>query len=197
MNREKMCLIDMDGTLFDYEGKLREDLAKLAAPNDPEINDLHDESLAWLRNRITLVTSQPGWWRHLPLLKSGELLLSAAREIGFSCKILTKGPRKKTLAWAEKVECINDRWPDLDIDIVGKDKTGTYGRVLIDDFPDYMSGWLKHRPRGLGIMPKCSYNLDFNHPNVILYDESNLEQVLHAMKAAFQRPTGEHWRDYL
>ncbi len=39
----------------------------------------------------------------------------------------------------EKVQCIHDHFgEEMPIDIVGKDKSGVYGRVLVDDYPDYM-----------------------------------------------------------
>ena len=53
-----------------------------------------------------------------------------------------------------------------------QDKSFTYGRVLVDDWPDYVTSWLEHRPRGLVVMPAHPWNVDFNHPNVIRYDGS-------------------------
>jgi len=121
-----------------------------------------------------------------------------AKNAGFCCKILTKGPRSKPLAWSEKVQCIQEHFgEDVPIDIVGKDKAGTYGRILVDDYPKYMLGWLDHRPRGLGIMPAQPCNQGFEHPNVIIYDGNNSEQVSKAIEAAFNRDSKQHWKDLM
>ena len=193
---EKICLIDMDGTLFDYEGQLREDLKLLASPNEEEVENLWDENIPWLKARINLIKAQKGWWRQLPLMEDGERLFKIAMEIGFLCKILTKGPKNHPQAWAEKVECCAERLPikNVDITIVGKEKKGVYGRVLIDDYPEYMDQWLSKRPRGLGIMPLRSYNKDYKHPNVILVD-NNFSDIEIAMKSAFNRKEGQHWKE--
>ena len=195
---EKICLIDLDGTLFDYEKQLKSDLAALASPNDPNFENLWqaEEKAPWLKARMNLIKGQPGWWKKLPIMKDGEVLLNLAKDIGFSCKILTKGPKSHPQAWGEKVECCLERLPleNVDVTIVGKGKKGIYGRVLIDDYPEYMEQWLSRRPRGLGIMPLRPYNKDFRHPNVILYD-NNLFEVEKALKAAFERIEGQHWKD--
>jgi hypothetical protein len=43
--------------------------------------------------------------------------------IRFDIYILTKGPRSKSLAWFEKLDCINNHFGcDAVVNIVGKDK---------------------------------------------------------------------------
>ena len=66
-----------------------------------------------------------------------------------------------------------------------------YGKVLYDDYPEYMNQWIKNRPRGLGIMPSHSHNVDFQHPNVLKSNAENIEQVKIALSIAFERKPGE------
>jgi len=197
----KICLVDMDNSLFDYEGQMRRDLSSMRSPNEPDpldVNfDLWDESVPWIKTRMDFIKDRPGWWENLPLLPSGLNLYQAVIGIGFCPKIYTKGPFSRTNAWAEKVRAIHKHFPGVTIDIVGEDKEGTYGRVLIDDYPDYIEGWLKWRPRGLVIMPAHSYNSDFTHDNVIRYDGTNMDEVQNALVAAYNRTSKEHWKEYI
>lgn len=192
------CFFDMDGTLFDYTGKLKADLKALASPGEEEIVDLYDESKPWLKARMNLIKSVPGWWRKLPKFKLGWDIYNVACLIGFKNHILTKGPSSKPTAWAEKLECIQHHLGnDISIDIVGEDKSGNYGRVLVDDYPEYVEGWLEHRPRGLVIMPDHDYNRDYQHTNVIRYSGTqDLHKISDYLCAAFYRETGQHWVDY-
>jgi 5'-nucleotidase len=193
-----IALFDMDGTLFDYEGQLTKDMKKLMAPGETEYEDIFDETKPYLKERMRLIKSQPGWWRDLPKLDLGWEVMSWALNTGYDTEILTKGPHSNRMAWAEKAECIDFHFcSEVTVNIVGKNKNHYYGRLLCDDFPDYMLGWLKYRPRGLGIMIANSKNAGFSHPNVIRYNGRNFSEVLDAMAAAFDRQPGEHWRDYL
>jgi len=195
-----ICLFDMDNTLFDYEGQMRADLAKIASPNDPDFSTINlwaeGDTNPWLEARMDLIKKQPGWWRDLPPICSGFDLLLMAQQIGFCCKILTKGPRRKSVAWMEKVDCIDKHFgPDMEVDLVSKSKRGVYGRVLVDDYGPYMDAWLETRPRGLGIMPAMPYNEDYCNPNVIRYTVDNKSEVEAAMRAAFKRAAHQHWHD--
>lgn len=195
---EIIALFDMDNTLFDYEGKLLDDMQKLQNPDEPKINHVHEDKSPWMKARRNLIRSVPGWWRKLPKLQLGWDIYQVAENIGFECHILTKGPHKFPHAWTEKVDCIRDHFgTKINIDIVGKDKAGRYGRVLVDDYPGYVLGWLRYRPRGLVVMPAHSYNKDVSHPNIIRYDGNNIEEVESVLRAARKRKNGEHWRNYL
>jgi hypothetical protein len=211
----RIGLFDMDGTLFDYDGQLRKDLRLLMAPGEVEAENIFDESKPWLKARMHLIKSVPGWWRNLPKFQLGWDVYNIADNMGFCIEILTKGPRSKPQAWAEKVECINQHFgEDMVPNIVGKDKKRYYGRFLVDDYPQYVADWLKHRPRGLVIMPAHDYNTpekfhkaveDEYEPfqitelldNVIRYDGTNLEEVRKALMAVWNRESGQHWREYL
>ena len=50
--------------------------------------------------------------------------------------------------------------------------------------------WLKYRPRGLGIMPRKTYNRDFAHDQVLLCDAGNVAEARAKMLDAYQRPSG-------
>jgi hypothetical protein len=71
------------------------------------------------------------------------------------------------------------------------DKGLVYGALFYDDFPPYMEAWLRHRPRGLGIMPVTGYNKTFSHPNVVKWDGANIAVVRAAMVAAYARAPRE------
>lgn len=201
----KLCLFDMDGTLFDHDQRVCDDLIRLAAPGeDMKVllaqNDLRELLVKYphLEARFDLIRRQPGWWENLPKYPLGWQIYYKAVAVGFCCHILTKGPVSKPLAWAEKVRCIHRHFgEDMPIDIVGKDKSGRYGRVLVDDYPDYVLGWLEHRPRGLAIVPAGSVNVGFRHSNVIRYDGGNGKEVESHLRAAFGRSSGQHWRELL
>jgi len=201
-----IALFDMDGTLFDYDGQMQKDLVNLMSPEETITEEMLREGDMWalakdhpyLERRMDLIKKVPGWWKNLPKFQLGWDVLKYAQEIGFCCHILTKGPRKKSFAWAEKVECIDlHLGEDFPIDIVGKDKDNRYGRVLVDDYPTYMEGWLANRKRGLGIMPRQKVNIGFEHPNVVVYDGTNIKEVVRALKAAYLREPKQHWRDVL
>ena len=70
---------------------------------------------------------------------------------------------------------------DVDFTIT-RDKGLVYGKVLVDDYPQYIERWLKWRERGLVIMPANESNKYFNHQQVIRYDGTNLEEVSKAME---------------
>lgn len=138
--KKKTALIDMDNTLFDYEGQLRKDLEKIRSSYEPAIEDLWDESVEWINNRMHLIKSNAGWWENLPKFKLGWDIYEVLKKLEFECCILTKAPRRINKAWTEKVQCIvNHFGEDVDIDIVRKSKHRTFGHVLVDDYPDYAS----------------------------------------------------------
>jgi hypothetical protein len=82
--------------------------------------------------------------------------------------ILTKGPYNATSAWTEKVQWCREHIYYVPITIT-EDKSLVYGKVLVDDWPPYVTQWLEWRPRGLVIMPDQPWNQDFIHPNVFRY----------------------------
>jgi len=195
-----IALFDMDGSLADYDGAMLESLNALAGPDEEVLTreTLHEflkkEELPHIKARLRSIKRSHGWWCRLKPIPAGMEVLKMATEIGFKPHILTKGPKRAAIAWKEKVEwCQHHIAEDIDIHITS-DKGMVYGKVLYDDFPDYMLRWLKTRPRGLGIMPVTPSNRDFVHPNVIKWDETNLDEVRDALIAAFNRQAGDDWK---
>lgn len=163
----EIALIDLDGTLADYEGGLRKRLSLLASPGEPEITekDMSDPP-PWIEQRMSLVKRSPGFWRDLERIEDGFRVLERILWAGFNTAILTKGPRSTHSAWTEKVEWCAKHVPDLPV-TVGHEKGLVYGRVLFDDYPRYALSWLKHRPRGTVIMLDGPINQGFEHPQVV------------------------------
>jgi len=57
------------------------------------------------------------------------------------------------------------------------DKGLVYGRLLVDDYPDYVSAWLRWRKRAFVIMPAHPWNEGFAHPQVYRYQGNRPEMV--------------------
>ena len=191
----KVFLFDMDGSLADFDGALLADLERLRGPSEPPLASVAE---AWrqphLRARIEVIRSRPGWWAGLEPMQAGMAVYQKALELGFDCQVLTKGPKGHSRAWAEKVDwCQRHLGPDVDIHVVS-DKGLVYGVALYDDYPPYVEAWLRHRRRGLVIMPANELNRDFRHAKVVRYDGTNLEEVERAMRAALGRKPGEELR---
>ena len=71
---------------------------------------------------------------------------------------------------------------------ITEDKGLVYGKVLFDDWPNYITRWLKWRKRGLVLMLDHPWNQSFFHPNVIRIkgpeDFPRVEEALAARAAA-------------
>lgn len=185
---EDVALFDMDGTLCDYDKSLREYLTKIQSPHEPALPQLIKESEEkHLKERVRLITSSEKWWANLPRFQMGWDIFDVAKDLDYKIMILTQGPRKSPEAWSGKKKWIDAHLgEDVDITIT-RDKGLVYGKVLVDDYPEYADRWLKWRPRGLVIMPAQEWNKDYKHKNVIRYDGSNLAEVEEAMKKAKER----------
>jgi len=189
----KVANFDMDNTLCDYMGSMRYWLKCLSSPEEP-VFDLNskDTPPLYVSQRMSLIKQIPGWWKQLPILTTGMSLLTMAKEIGFRINILTKGPWKSEQAWTEKVQ-----WCRENIDVeheitITQDKSLVYGKILVDDWPEYIIPWLNSRPRGLVLMPAYEYNEHLKHPNVIRinnrYSHSTIKESL---IVAYNRKPGE------
>jgi len=185
----KIALFDMDGTLADYDGQLLKDLQKIASPIESPIDgfDIHKGG-GYLESRRHMITSQVGWWLKLKKFQLGFDILELCKSIGYEIVVLTKGPSTKYNAWSEKVEWCNKYLKEYIKGVtITNDKGLVYGKVLVDDFPDYIISWLNHRPRGLVIMPAHPFNESFEHPNVVRYDGTNIEEVKERLLKQFNK----------
>jgi hypothetical protein len=193
---DRIAWFDMDGSLFDFDGHMRASLLRICSPDEQQLLDrtgLWDLEKAYphMEARMELIKSVPGWWKDMPPLENGFKVFRTAQQVGFDCRILTKGPTRNPNAWMEKVECCQHHLGNgIGIAIVSS-KGEVYGRVLYDDYPPYMMAWLKHRPRGLGIMPVNESNKHFDHPNVVKFDGKNLDRIEAALRSAWERKSGE------
>jgi len=189
MKERKIALFDMDGVLVDYHDSLFFSMQRLMSPNEDIKEFFKDIRPDYLENRKQLIISQPEWWLNLPPIETGMQMLHLCERIGFEIAILTKGPVKSTTAWSAKVEWIKKNLGYLPTMVVTTDKSIVYGRVLVDDYSDYVFGWLEHRPRGLALMPKNKETLKLKNKNIILYEESPALQdyIVEALENAFKR----------
>lgn len=184
---EKIILFDMDGTLCDYENKLISDLNELQSPDEKAVQCVpKDDAPSYLRKRADLIRSSEEWWATLPRFQLGFDIWELAKELEFRRMILTAGPKRNPNAWSGKKMWIDaNLGSDTDITIT-RDKGLVYGKVLVDDWPEYILRWLQWRPRGLVIMPASRANENFKHDQVIRYTGerrtgANLAQVEDAL----------------
>lgn len=187
----KIALVDLDGTLADFDGAMQEQLAALRSPaEDPKFDGHVYEDVPHLRARRRLIKSQPGFWENLEPLPRGFEIVGALKRFDFEIHVLTKGPTKTLIAWQEKARWCSKYLPDTPITI-GTDKSLVYGAILCDDWPAYVLSWLQYRPRGLVIMPAQPWNVDYTsttHPQIVRYDTDPAEmlQRLEQVAARFE-----------
>jgi hypothetical protein len=176
---EKVALFDMDGTLCDYEAKLVQDLNALRSPDEPIVTCVPKVNAPeYLRARADLVRLSVEWWSELPTFQLGFDIWSLIGNMNWRRMILTQGPKRNSNAWmGKKVWIDKNLGTDVDITITG-DKGLVYGKILVDDWPEYIKRWLKWRPRGLVIMLANEQNKDFKHRQVVRYDGTNLKTII-------------------
>jgi hypothetical protein len=185
-----VALIDMDGTIADFDQAMEHSLELLRAPEE-EIykTGLHKKHPKHIVNRMDLIRAQGDWWENLPKIESGFKIIEILKNIGFYMTILSQGPKDNPISWSHKVRWCKKNVPELDITIT-RNKGLIYGKLLFDDYPPYITEWLKHRPRGIVIMPKQLWNIDFVHTNVYVYD-NNIDFITKIIKAVKNRKPGD------
>lgn len=185
---DNIALFDLDGTLCDHDGQLFADLDRLKAPEEPVYRGNLRNAPEHIRRRAELLREQVAWWTSLPRLQLGFDIMGVADELGYRKMILTQGPSRYPNAWiGKKLWVENELGPDTDITIT-RDKGLVYGKVLVDDFPDYLEKWLAWRTRGLAIMPASQWNANYEHKQVLRYDGTNIEQVREALALRLEGP---------
>ena len=176
------ALVDLDGSCANYDQAMVRELNKIRSPNEPEIKNIpYGHVPAYLQHRMDLIKRQPGFWLGLPTIQIGLDICELLRDrLKFQLMVLSKGPKRTTAAWTEKVEWVAKHLPHADVTIT-HDKGLVYGRILFDDYPPYILRWLAHRPRGKVLMLDTPYNQEFVHPNVLRiqqYETLQEEQII-------------------
>lgn len=186
MKSDDIILFGLDGTLCDYDAALLSSLEDLRSPGEDVITVLPRKNIpTFLRARMDLIRSKAGWWVGLKKFKLGMDIWTIAGNIGFKRMILTQGPKRNPKSWMGKKMWVDTNLgEDVDITIT-RNKGRVYGKILVDDYQDYIEEWLKWRPRGLVIMPAHDHNKYLKHPQVIRYTGMNLPEVSMAMIKKF------------
>lgn len=189
----KVALLDLDGTVADFNLSMSLKLEELKSPFEEAGNSLQQavpaiaERVArTIKARKSLIKKQPGFWRNLPRIELGFQIVREMERKGFDIHVLTKGPSTTTSAWTEKVEWVQENLPDASITIT-QDKSLMYGAILVDDWPEYFEAWLEARPRGLVICVAQPWNEDVDHPQVVRYDGTNLDKVRQRIREVSER----------
>ena len=184
---DRVALIDLDGTVADYDGTMKRELEKLRDPLELASDDR--EAPPHIEARRALIRKVPGFWRTLPRIERGFEIVEELRELGFMLHVLTAGPKSTPSAWTEKAEWCREHLPDAFVTVT-QDKSLVYGRILVDDWPPYFEKWLTNRKRGLVVAVAHPWNAHVKHPNVVRYDGTNRTEVRAALKAAYERKPG-------
>lgn len=195
---DQVALIDLDGTVADYDTSHDSKQRSLQAPGEPPYSGRYVEGLepSHITARRKLIQAQPGFWENLDIIPAGMEVVELLRTAGFRLHVLTKGPMGTPSAWSEKVNWCKKHLSDALV-TVGSDKSLVFGRVLFDDFPPYFLKWLAVRPRGLVICLARPWNEGFRvggeqyHPNVIRYNGINKDQVTVRIQSAYARESGK------
>lgn len=184
---EKIALFDMDGTLCDYELGLEQSMLELQSPDEPPYSGVpRDDAPEYLRARANIIRQDPEWWARLPKFKLGMDVWHIAETLGYRRMVLTQGPKRNPNAWTGKKLWI-DRNLGWDIEItITRDKGLVYGKILVDDWPEYILKWLEWRPRGFVIMPASKANATFEHPQVLRYDGTDTYKVWDVFRSQYQ-----------
>jgi 5'-nucleotidase len=185
-------LIDLDGTLADFDKAMTNQMQAIAHPSEGDIRSKllrQSDEPDYIKARRRLIKSQPGFWRTLPRFELGFQILHVMQMLKFNVHVLTNGPKNPAAAWQEKREWCDDNVSELPV-IVGRNKGLVYGRALADDWPEYILLWLAHRPRGFVAMPAQEWNVDFKHPNVLRYDGTNYSELVTRLAIARNRRSG-------
>lgn len=196
-SHDDIALLDMDGTIADYDLRMQADLEKLRSPEEKSYTiGLDKRHPPYIKARMDLITSSGDWWENLPKFQLGFDLLEMLQKLEFYVSILTQGPKDNPVAWSHKVRWCKKNVPDLDIAVTRR-KGLVYGKVLIDDYLPYILDWLEWRPRGVVIMPAHPWNEKFSHPNVFRYDGKNKKDIWKILQAVKKRKMGERWENPL
>jgi len=181
---ENVTLVDMDGTLCDYQGSLRKEMEKILAPNEKLPDDIWEAGDHWQKRR-KLIQAKPGFWENLAPLPTGIMLLRMLWDLDYRIMVLTNGPSGTPEAWTEKVKWCQKHIRYKHEITITLDKGLCYGRVLVDDYPAYIERWLQWRNNGIVIMPAQPWNREFKHKQVTRYvdGETKIQEIKDILEA--------------
>jgi hypothetical protein len=193
-----VALWDLDRSLADYDGAMIRDLNKIRSPEEEPFTpaNVWTKRAHYIHERMEMIKNIPGWWRKLDPILKGFAVYHLAVKLGFHNIVLTRGTRKSHI-WAEKLDWSMDNLGEnIEVHCVTGEKSRVYGKVLYDDYPPFVTGWLEHRPRGLAIMPVGKHTQPHEihkHPNVILWDgqQPTFDYIERMLKRVVERKTGE------
>lgn len=179
-----IALIDLDGTLADYDTAMKWYQRQLQAPKDLPYSGRYEDGHEpeHFRERRKMIQRMPGFWRELEPIPLGFEVALLLRDLGFGLHILTKGPRSSPYAWGEKVEWCHRHIPGARVTVT-EDKFNVDGLVLFDDFPPYFEEWLSHRPLNLVICLPQVWNAEYGaagakkDSRVFRYDGGRKEEL--------------------
>lgn len=184
----KLALIDLDGTLADYDGAMIAGLTSLMSTDELSVDRrgigfVRNTVPTYLQERERMVRSMPGFYRNLKPLPLGFAVLSILKDQGYSFHVATKAPRHNTaIASKEKIEWCEEFLPGVPVTVSG-DKSILRGDILFDDWPGYTDAWLASNPNGLVIMPAQSWNKDHIACRTFkVYDNTLLQNIIAAIK---------------
>jgi hypothetical protein len=193
---EDIALIDMDGTIANYDMGIINGIEPFLNNEDKEwLKDIHNPNKPkHIKSLSKYIRTRNGFWEELPVIPDGLEIMKQIYKAGFNIHILTKGPFSSLNAWNEKITwCKNNLdtyFGSIGIDYgisITSDKGLVYGKILFDDYVPYCQRWLTWRPRGLVIQLENEHNKEWIHPNVVKFNGKNIDEVCEKIILAKKR----------
>lgn len=181
----KIAYFDLDNSLADYEQAVLDGLESLRSPNEEITTSIIGRLPDHIFRRKCLITSSVDFWVNLKPIDLGFQVIEICKKIGYKIVVLTCTPKLNPnaatgkLIWSQK-----HLGKDIDFKLVSQ-KNIDFGHVLYDDFPEYMDGWLKTNPNGLGLVPSCSHNVNYNNNQTVKVNFENLDHVYNLLKEKY------------